>query len=86
MADREPGRVQSVCKAMDLLSCLAEARTPLTLGELVAAVVERKKLLTHSEMKAARYARSVQCFVEYLRDTGRLDVVVDRGMRRFVRR
>ena len=61
-------------------------RTPLTLGELVAAVVERKKLLTHSEMKAARYARSVQCFVEYLRDTGRLDVVVDRGMRRFVRR
>ena len=49
-------------------------------------MVERKKLLTHSEMKAARYARSVQCFVEYLRDTGRLDVVVDRGMRRFVRR
>ena len=34
MADREPGRVQSVCKAMDLLSCLAEARTPMTLGEL----------------------------------------------------
>ena len=61
-------------------------RTPLTLGELVAAVVERKKLLTRSELKAARYARSVQCFVEYLRDTGRLDVVVDRGMRRFVRR
>ena len=34
MADREPGRVQSVCKAMELLSCLAEARTSLTLGEL----------------------------------------------------
>ena len=31
---REPGRVQSVCKAMDLLSCLAQARGPLTLGEL----------------------------------------------------
>ena len=61
-------------------------RTPLTLGELTAAVVERKKLLTHSEQKAARYARNVQCFVEYLRDTGQLDVVVNRGMRRFVRR
>ena len=34
MADKEPGRVQSVCKALELLSCLAEARTPLTLGEL----------------------------------------------------
>lgn len=54
-------------------------RTPLTLGELVAAVVERKKLLTHSEMKAARYARSVQCFVEYLGTPARLDVAVDPG-------
>lgn len=31
---REPGRVQSVCKALDLLECLAGAGTPLTLGEL----------------------------------------------------
>lgn len=34
MTAREPGRVQSVCKAMDLLSCLAAAGTPLSLGEL----------------------------------------------------
>ncbi len=31
---REPGRVQSVCKALDLLECLAGAGTPLSLGEL----------------------------------------------------
>ena len=29
---REPGRVQSVCKALDLLECLAGAGTPLSLG------------------------------------------------------
>ena len=34
MSRREAGRVQSVCKAMDLLSCLAQAGVPLTLGEL----------------------------------------------------
>ena len=34
MSRREAGRVQSVCKAMDLLSCLAQAGGPLTLGEL----------------------------------------------------
>lgn len=34
MTGREPGRVQSVCKAMELLACLAQARTPLSLGEL----------------------------------------------------
>ena len=33
-ANREPGQVQSVCKAMDLLACLAQARGPLTLSEL----------------------------------------------------
>ena len=31
---REPGRVQSVCKALALLECLAGAGTPLTLGAL----------------------------------------------------
>ena len=31
---REPGQVQSVCKAMDLLSCLAQARGALSLSEL----------------------------------------------------
>lgn len=31
---REPGQVQSVCKAMDLLACLAQAKGPLSLGEL----------------------------------------------------
>lgn len=30
------GRVQSVCKAMDLLACLAQAKGPLTLSELSA--------------------------------------------------
>ena len=30
------GRVQSVCKAMDLLACLAQAKGPLSLGELSA--------------------------------------------------
>ncbi len=34
MTGREPGRVQSVVKAMDLLSCLAQAGGPLSLGEL----------------------------------------------------
>ena len=34
MTGKEPNRVQSVCKAMDLLSCLAQAKTPLSLGEL----------------------------------------------------
>lgn len=34
MTGREPGRVQSVVKAMDLLSCLAVAGGPLSLGEL----------------------------------------------------
>lgn len=33
-AGREPGQVRSVCKAMELLSCLARARGPLSLGEL----------------------------------------------------
>ncbi len=31
---REPGQVQSVRKAMDLLACLAQAKGPLPLGEL----------------------------------------------------
>ena len=31
---REPGQVRSVCKAMDLLACLAQAKGPLSLGEL----------------------------------------------------
>lgn len=31
---REPGQVQSVCKAMELLACLARAKGPLSLGEL----------------------------------------------------
>lgn len=30
----EPARVQSVCKAMELLACLARAKAPLSLGEL----------------------------------------------------
>lgn len=34
MSRAEAGRVQSVCKAMDLLACLAQAGAPLTLGEL----------------------------------------------------
>lgn len=34
MTGREPGRVQSVVKAMELLSCLAQAGGPLSLGEL----------------------------------------------------
>ena len=34
MTGREPGRVRSVTKAMELLSCLAQARGPLSLGEL----------------------------------------------------
>lgn len=34
MTDREPGRVQSVVKAMELLNCLAQAGGPLSLGEL----------------------------------------------------
>ena len=34
MSRQEAGRVQSVCKAMDLLSFLAQAGGPLTLGEL----------------------------------------------------
>ena len=38
---REPGRVQSVCKALDLLECLAGAGTPLTLGELSRADHDR---------------------------------------------
>lgn len=33
-SNREPGQVRSVCKAMDLLSCLAQAKAPLSLGEL----------------------------------------------------
>ena len=32
--DGERGQVQSVCKAMDLLACLAQAKGPLSLGEL----------------------------------------------------
>ncbi|MBD5154498.1 MAG: IclR family transcriptional regulator [Oscillibacter sp.] len=36
MTGREPGKVQSVCKAMELLSCLGHAREPLSLGELSA--------------------------------------------------
>lgn len=36
MTDREPGRVRSVGKAMDLLDCLARAGGPLSLGELAA--------------------------------------------------
>lgn len=34
MTERDPGKVRSVIKAMALLSCLAEAGTPLPLGEL----------------------------------------------------
>ncbi len=34
MTGREPGQVQSVRKAMDLLACLAGAGAPLSLGEL----------------------------------------------------
>lgn len=34
MTGREPGRVQSVVKAMELLNCLAQAGGPLSLGEL----------------------------------------------------
>lgn len=34
MTGREPGQVQSVCKAMDLLASLAQAGSPLSLGEL----------------------------------------------------
>lgn len=36
MTGREPGKVRSVCKAMELLSCLGQNKGPLTLGELSA--------------------------------------------------
>ena len=36
MTGREPGKVRSACKAMELLSCLGQARGPLSLGELSA--------------------------------------------------
>lgn len=36
MTAREPGKVQSVCKAMELLACLGQAKSPLSLGELSA--------------------------------------------------
>ena len=59
MADREPGRVQSVCKAMDLLSCLAEARTPLTLGEL-SRRTGMPKATVHGLLSALRSSAVVE--------------------------
>ena len=59
MGDREPGRVQSVCKAMDLLSCLAEARTPLTLGEL-SRRTGMPKATVHGLLSALRSSAVVE--------------------------
>ena len=59
MTDREPGRVQSVCKAMELLSCLAQARTPLTLGEL-SRQTGMPKATVHGLLSALRSSAVVE--------------------------
>lgn len=56
---REPGQVQSVCKAMDLLSCLAQARAPLTLGEL-SARTGIPKATVHGLLSAMRPSAVVE--------------------------
>lgn len=56
---REPGQVQSVCKAMDLLACLADAGTPLSLGEL-ARRAGMPKATVHGLLSAMRSSAVVE--------------------------
>lgn len=59
MKGREPGQVQSVCKAMSLLACLAEAGMPLSLGEL-SRRTGMPKATVHGLLSAMRASAVVE--------------------------
>ena len=46
---------------------------------------EEKKLLTSQPVKAAKYWRNVQCYLEYMVDDHQLGLEAKRGICRYVR-
>lgn len=58
---------------------------PMTWDEVVAAVVEHNQIFTSEERKGNIYERSTQAFIDQLVDTGRVEVRVEQGIRRYYR-
>lgn len=58
---------------------------PMTMHEIVVSVFEEKKLLTSQPVKAAKYWRNVQCYLEYMVDDHQLGLEAKRGICRYVR-
>lgn len=53
---------------------------PMTIQEVVVTVIEAKKLLTSHPVKAAKYWRNVQCYLEYMVDNQQLSIEARRGI------
>ena len=58
---------------------------PMTWEQVMMQVVERNQLYTKDEIKALAFEQNARYFMEYLRDTGKLKVTVDRGVLRYQR-
>jgi len=65
---------------------LGQMAEPITWDRLMMGVVELGGLMKDgSVMRAVSYERAVQGFVDYLEDTGKIRVFVERGIRHFQR-
>ena len=58
---------------------LALVTRPMTASQIVQAACELYQLFTHKPHRALRFERNIRFLIEYLVDTGRLEIVCRRG-------
>lgn len=63
-------------RAEEILSLVTR---PMTASQIVQATCQLYQLFTHKPHRALRFERNIRFFIEYLTDTGRLEVVCRRG-------
>ena len=87
VTDDSSGWVDTTLKRLDWIceQILGLLEEPVTWDTLVRNIIERNQLYTSDPIKAIGYETSTQPFVDYLQETGRLDIRTERGCRYFRR-
>lgn len=81
IVDRNIAHLDWICEQY-----LALMEEPMTWEQILIQVVERNQLFTKDEIKALAFEQNAQYFMEYLRDTGKVNVLMERGMVRYQRK
>jgi len=68
-------------RAEEILSLVAQ---PMTASQITQAVCQLYQLFTHKPHRALRFERNIRFFIEYLTDTGQLEIVCRRGTAYYV--